>query len=85
MPKKALSSPNFMTSEREVYKNRDMILGEIHESTKNTEKNLAGVNKWCSEHDKKDDKRFFWGAITIMIVAFYAGVLPQLFKILHLG
>lgn len=62
----------------EIYKNRDIMLGEIFENSKNTKITLAAINKWCLEHDKKDDTRFFWGAVAIIILAAAAGVLPQI-------
>lgn len=55
----------------DIYKNRDMLLGEIHKATKD-------MAEWCKEHDKKDDKRFMWTCIAIIVVAASAGVIPQL-------
>lgn len=80
-----MDSEDQMGEQKKVYENRDFLLGEIHEFTKNTEKTIETVNKWCVDHDKKDDKRFFYGALAILVVAFYAGVLPQVIKLLHIG
>ena len=62
----------------DIYKRRDILLGEIHSTVKNTE-------KWCESHDVKDDSRFkevsrklTWGAIAIVVVAALTGVIPQL-------
>ena len=74
-----------MNENGEVYKNRDMILGEIHENTRNTEKSLKIIDDWCKEHDKKDDKRFLLGAVALIVVAFASGVLPELLKLVRLG
>lgn len=62
----------------DIYDKRDILLGEIHQSTKTTA-------QWCTEHGKKDDSRFKWTWIIILIVAAYAGVIPQLtaFAISH--
>lgn len=74
-----------MGDEREVYKNRDMLLGEIHENSKNTAETLKNIKEWCKEHDKKDDNRFLIGVIGLGVVAFYAGAFPQLLKVFHIG
>lgn len=57
--------------QNEIYYQRDQLLGEIHAEVK-------GMKEWCKEHDKKDDKRFFWLGISILVVAGAAGVIPQL-------
>lgn len=54
-----------------IYENRDRLLGEIHSTVKATE-------KWCENHEKKDDKRFMWTWIIILFVASAAGIIPQL-------
>lgn len=58
-------------SEEEVYKNRDIMLGEIHQTTKATA-------QWCKDHEEEDKKKFFWTWISILIIAAATGVLPQL-------
>lgn len=67
-----------MSEDQEVYKNRDVMLGEIHQSTKNTEEALKTIDEWCKDHDKKDDRRFLWGGLAIIVLAAATGVLPQI-------
>lgn len=65
--------------EEDLYKNRDIILGEIREGIKDVKSSQESIKKWCEIHDKKDDKRFIWGGIALFVVAGATGVLPQLF------
>lgn len=72
-------------SESELYKNRDMMLGEIHSSIKNTEKTLVDINSWCKEHDKRDERRFMIVGVSIIAVAVATGSMPALLKIFHVS
>lgn len=67
-----------MPDESETYKNRDTLLGEIHQSCKATE-------EWCKAHDEKDDIRFkeinkkmLIGALAIVVLAFATNTLPEI-------
>lgn len=71
-----------MSEKSDIYMKRDMLLGEIHESTKNTEIVMKEIKEWAKEHDKKDDRRFIIGGLAILVLAISAGVLPQILKIL---
>jgi hypothetical protein len=55
----------------EVYKNRDLMLGDIHSTVKK-------LDAWCDKHEEKDNKRFLFTWVVIVIVAACAGVIPQL-------
>lgn len=74
-----------LNDDSEIYMKRDLMLGEIYQSTKNTEKTLEAIKTWCDEHDKKDDKRFLIGAVALIVVAFTSGVLPELLKFVRIG
>lgn len=74
------------------YENRDKLLGEIHQSSKNTENTLVEIKDWCKSHDEKDDKRFedinkklLYGALALIVVAFASGVLGQLINHVKIG
>lgn len=69
-------------SEDDVYKKRDFVLGEIHQTTKNTQNTLLEIRNWCREHDKKDDRRFLIGGIAILMIAGLTGVLPEVLKLI---
>ncbi len=66
----------------DIYRNRDVMLGEIHQSAKNTEKSIGDITEWCKEHDKKDDKRFLYVCVAIIIIAAGTGILPQLVSLI---
>ena len=68
--------------QKDIYKNRDIMLGEIHESAKHMETALNKIDTWCASHDKKDDRRFFIGAIALVVIALSAGVLPEILKVI---
>lgn len=67
-----------MSKDEEVYQKRDQLLGEIHGEVKGMKAWREEVKDWQEDHDKKDDKRFFWLCVSIVIVAAASGVLPQL-------
>lgn len=54
------------------------LLIAINESTK-------GIPKWQEDHEKLDDKRFFWLFICILAVAASAGVIPQVLNHVKIG
>lgn len=58
-------------NKEEVYQNRDQLLGEIHSEVK-------GMKEWRLSHEKKDDQRFKWLGIAILLVAAATGAIPQL-------
>lgn len=60
-----------MSEENEAYRNRDVMLGEIHAATRATA-------DWCKAHEKEDKQRFFWTWASILLIAAAAGVIPQL-------
>lgn len=60
-----------MNKNNEVYKNRDIMLGEIHATTKK-------LDKWLTDHEEDDKNRFFWTWSAILAVALFAGVIPQM-------
>ena len=74
------------------YEERDRLLGEIYQNSKNTSEVLTEIKTWCKEHDEKDYKRFkdintklLYGAVAIIVVAFFSGVLGQLIQHVKIG
>ena len=74
-----------MSDHNDIYSNRDRIMGEINERSRNTDLKLDVIADWCKSHDAKDDKRFMYLCIGLVIVAFGSGVLGQLLGSIKIG
>lgn len=80
------------SGDNSLYSNRDRLLGEIHATTKSTDDKVTAVKQWCEKHELEDEERFkevnrklLLGAVAIIMVAFFSGVLGQLIGQLKIG